>query len=267
VLWLVIGLGRGSLGDLYASRYVYQGAIVAILIIVEAASAYGIRGRAPRLITLAVAVSIVLNIGWMVVWAHHLRQESALARARLAALEIAGDSAPPLFRPGGGYALLGVTARDYFAAVRTFGSPAYTTAQLRRAPEVNREAADRVLIRAFNLRLAAGGSSVHGPSPTVERLITGRIVNDGSCLTLSPKGAMAVVDIALGSSSGLVLQSQLRGRIRTEARRFGNRYTIGVGGLQNTVGSATLVTPLGGARDPWHLRVSSTARARLCSRA
>ncbi len=268
VLWLLIGLGRGSLEDLYASRYVYQGAIVAILIIVEAASAYGIRGRAAlRLVTLGVTVGVALNIGWMVVWANHLNQVSAVARGQLAALEIARGSAPPLFRPTSEFALRHVTPRDYFKAVRKFGgSPAYTTTQLRRASDEVREAADRVLIRAFNLRLAASGSSVHGPSPAVERLIAGRIVNHGSCITLSPEGARGVVDIAVRSSSGVVLRNQKRERIRIQARRFGDRYTTGIGGPPGAAESATLVTPLGRARDPWHLRVSSTAQARICSR-
>jgi hypothetical protein len=267
LLWLLIGLGRGSLEALYESRYVYQGAIIAVLIIVEAAAAYGIRGRtALSLVTLGVAVSVALNIGWMVVWGQHLRRESALARARLAALEISRDSAPPLFRPANDFALGAVTVRDYFKAVRKFGgSPAYTTAQLRRAPENTREAADRVMVRAFNLRLAAGGSSVHGPSPAVERLIAGRIMNDGSCLTLSPEGALGVVDIAPRSSSGVVLENRPSGRLRVGARRFGDAYTRGLGGRPDAAGTATLVTPLGAASDPWHLRVSSTAQARICS--
>jgi hypothetical protein len=39
-----------------------------------------------------------------------------------------------------------------------------------------------------------------------------------------------------------------------------------IGGLPDGAESATLVTPLGHARDPWHLRVSSSARAQVCSR-
>jgi hypothetical protein len=267
VLWLLIGLGRGSLVNLYASRYVYQGAIVVILIIVETASAYGIRGRvAPRFVTLGVAVAVALNIGWMLVWGHHLRRESTVARAQLAALEIARDSAPPLFQPAHDFALGNVTARDYFKAVRKFGgSPAYTTTQLRRTSEEAREAADGVLIRAFDLRLAADGSSVHGPSPAVEHVIAGRIVNHSSCMTLRPGGAAAVVDIAVRSSSGVVFRN-LREGIHVQARRFGGRYTTVSGGQLASAESAALVTPLGRARDPWHLRVSSTTRAEICSR-
>ena len=99
VLWLLIGLGRGSLDDLFASRYVYQGAIVVILIAVELAPGLAIQRRgALTAVALAVAGTVALNLVWMVVWGNHLRRESATARAQLAALDIArgpGGTRPP----------------------------------------------------------------------------------------------------------------------------------------------------------------------------
>ena len=216
VLWLLIAFARGSSQNVYASRYVYQGAVIALLIVVEVASAFDMRGRtARRLLILAVAVSVVLNVGWMAVWARHMRHVTTVTRGQLAALEIARDAAPPSFAPSPGFLLGQVTARDYYAAVGTFGgSPAYTTAQLRQASEEVRRAADRVLVRAFSLRFARGGSPAHGvPPPEVEHVTSARVLRHGSCLTLSPMGTAPVVELAVRSPSGIVLRRTPRGTL------------------------------------------------------
>ena len=268
VLWLLIGVARGSSQNVYASRYVYQGAVIALLIVVELASAFDIRGRnARRLLFAAVAISVVLNIGWMAVWARHMRQVTALTRGQLAALEIARDAVPPSFAPNPGFLLGHVTARDYDAAVRTFGgSPAYTTGQLRRASEEARRAADRVLVRAFSLRFARGGSPAHGVlPPVVEHVTSARVLRHGSCFTLSPIRTTAVVELAVRSPSGIALRQTSRGTLRVRVRRFGDRYVMRVAGDGGGRGFARLATPLGTVGDPWHLQVASSTKAEICS--
>ena len=66
-LWLLLGVGRGGTQvDLYSSRYVYQGAIIALLILVELAFAYRLQEWAPaRVVVPVVAVVVLLNIVWM----------------------------------------------------------------------------------------------------------------------------------------------------------------------------------------------------------
>jgi hypothetical protein len=99
VLWLLLGVARGSLGDSYASRYVYAGAVDVALAAVELAA--GLRPGAQALpgIGAIAGLSIVLNIGWMIVWGNHLRDEATRARAELAALQIAGPRTPASFAP------------------------------------------------------------------------------------------------------------------------------------------------------------------------
>ncbi len=264
--WLLIALGRGSQGGLYASRYVYAGAILAALIIVEAVAAYGMPRPSVRpLIALGVLTSIALNIAWMVVLSNHIREESTMVRARLAALDIAGASAPPGFQPSKEFAFRHITARSYFAAVRKFdSSPAYTAAELRRSSEQARQAADDVLARALNLRLVPGRGPARGEPPAVERVAHERISQRGSCLTLTPEGAAAVADIAPRSSSGVVFESSPGGHPVVEARRFGGRYlTVAADAQQG--GSERLATPLANAPDPWHLQVVSSGRTVVCS--
>jgi hypothetical protein len=265
-LWLLIGIGRGSREDVYSSRYVYQGAIVAALILVEIASPYAIAGMVPvRIVTVGVAAAVVLNLLWMSVYAHHLRRESARVRAQLAALEIAKGRVPAGFRPATGFALGHVTAGEYFAAVQKWGdSPAFTTPELRRASEASREAADRVLVRAFRVELLPAGATSAGPAPTVEHVAAGTAQRQGSCLRVLPRGSTAVAEIGLDGSAGVVLEHVGPGT-RIRARRFGNGYTAPLRGRANREGVATVLAPHGRVADPWHLRVETNARTTICS--
>jgi hypothetical protein len=268
ILWVLIGLGRSS-QEVYASRYVYEGGIIALLIIVELAAVSTIRGRiGRRLLAIAIAVSVVLNIGWMAVWGRHLRQVSDMTRAQLAALEIAGDAAPPSFGPDASYPLARVTAGEYFAALRAFGrSPAYTPARLRQASAESREAGDGVLIRAFSLRLqdARSRPASDGSPAQVEALISGRLTRHGRCFTVSPRGKRpAIVAIGVRSPSGVTLKHAQRATQEVGVRRFGDRYQS-VPWTAGARGAAQLLTPLGRVRDPWHVRVTASTPTEVCS--
>ena len=264
--WLLIAVGRGSQGGLYASRYVYAGAILAALIIIEAVSAYGMPRPSLRpLIALGVLTSIALNVVWMIVLSNHIREESTMVRARLAALDVVGDRAPLDFQPSKEFAFRHITAGSYFAAVRKYeSSPAYTTAQLRRSSDQSRRAADDVLVRALDLRLVPGGARAGGRPPAVERLERGRISQRESCVTLTPEGATAIADIAPRSPSGVVFESSPGGHPVVAARRFGDRYLMVATETQRG-GTERLATPLVNAPDPWHLQIISSGRARMCS--
>ncbi len=263
ILWLLIGLGRSS-QEVYASRYVYEGAIIALLILVELAAVFAVQtSTVRRILAFSIAVAIVLNIGWMAVWARHLRKASDLTRAQLAALEIAGSEAAPSFRPASGFLLDHVTAGDYFAAVREFGdSPAYSPGELRRAPEIQREAADRVLVRALALKLTAAGLRFTPADVQVEHLASGRLTHRGNCLLVSPRRDQAMaVDLVVRSSKGVTLMPTPRAALHIQVRRFADQYEPVPIPVHRT---GRLLIPLGGAGDPWHLRVIANAPTTVC---
>lgn len=263
-LWALLALGRGSL-DLFASRYVYLGAIVVALILVELASGLRLRSRAvTRAVVLAVGVSVALNVAWLVIWGNALRRESTTARAELAALDIARGEVPAEFEPSRAFRLRPVTAGAYFEAVWRFGgSPALANDELRRASEADREAADRVLVGALGLRLVPGAAPGRGPPPVLEGSSAASIDTTRSCLKLTPSSGFATLDF-VPRSPGVVLETGSGGRLLLHARRFGERFEVAVGGLRG--GAATLDAPLGHAPDPWHLRLVSNARTSVCSR-
>ena len=186
-----------------------------------------------------------------------------MARARLSALEIAREQVGPTFRPSTEFALSGVNAAAYFAALRKFGgSPALTTAELRNAPEAAREAADHVLVRALGASMSAEPSPVGGP---------GR---------LSSESPVAVVTVAAAASSCCrpALQASPSSRCprlalfsrrwmgpRVQTRRFGDRYSVSLPPPAGHPRIATLTTRRGRAPDPWHLRLVTSARTMICS--
>ncbi len=245
VLWVLIGLARGTLGDTYASRYVYAGGVVVVLLGVEAAPVVW-PGRSWRRAILGLAaVTIALNLVWMVVWGNHLRAEATLARAQLGALDLAGPAARPAFRPGSEFALADVTAGRYFAARRRFGgTPADSAAKLAAAPEAAREAADGVLDRAGELSLVGGTRRCLG-TPAIHR--------GSGLLTLSPL-----------VSGGVGLSVPAQGAALIAARRFARRFTVGVGGL-GAGQSATIRARVDDAPQPWEFRAYYSAGLRVCS--
>jgi hypothetical protein len=196
----------------------------------------------------------------MVVWANHLRDESTTVRAQLAALDIAGPRTPPAFRPSAAFAVSAVTARFYFDDVRRFASsPAYGTAELLRAPEPAREAADGVLARATGLRLVPGGAPATGPPPVIEGPPLGRVVQHGSCLAMG----RAVVDLRAQPGRSILLRPAAGGAFLVRARRFGNAYTVGAGAVG--AGTATLPAPHDAGPGTWHFEVIATGPAQVCS--
>jgi hypothetical protein len=236
VLWVLIGYARGAQHDLFGSRYVYQGAVVATLLLVELWVPFAGRARVavPALVA-ATLVSVGLNTHWMVDAGHFWRSKSAIVRAKLTALEIARDTAPTNYRPGQ-WALLSVTPKPFFDAVSSFGSPGLTLSQLRRASEPQRRAADRVLIGASEIRFA-------------------RIESGSDC----PTKPRRLVRLTAHSSARFTFAAAGRATIRVSARRFADEYSRVVDFQLAQGGTARIAVRLGAAEDPWQLRVASDA--------
>jgi hypothetical protein len=264
ILWVLLALGRGE--DPFRSRYVYLGAVVVVLIVVELAGGVSITSRAiARAAAIAVAVSVALNVGWMIVWGNHLRRESNAARAELAALDIAREHVAADFHPSRAFRLKHVGARRYFRAVQEFGgSPAFSVPELRSASAVDREAADRVLVRALDLSLVRGTSPRGGAPPTIESVTAPRMDRTGSCIEIDTKGGGVGLDLEPRFPAGVVIETAPAARLRVRARRFGDVYEAELRGPDS--GRAILATPLGLAGDPWHLRLVSRTLTTVCSR-
>ena len=86
-----------------------------------------------------------------------LREQTVLTRSDLAAIEIARRTVEPSFgltpEIAGTASLIDVYAGDYLSAARADGSPAYTAAELARAPAAGRRQADIMLSQALPLSM------------------------------------------------------------------------------------------------------------------
>jgi hypothetical protein len=265
VLWLLFGLFRGAHDGLYPSRYVYEGAVIGLLIIASAVPrGWFAGGRGKVLLVVGVAVSAALNVAWMVVWTNHLRGESATAAAQLAAVELSRATVPAGYRPSTAYGTGAITARDYLVSLDKFGPNGVSAARrLRTASESAREAADRVLVQAGSARLGWGASPVGGPTPRLERVVGGSVTAQGSCLLLKATLGLVTVDIASGAANTSLDAARGVGGF-VLARRFGSRY-VAVGAVTGARGPATLATTVGGdPGDPWHVRVIANGPIRIC---
>jgi hypothetical protein len=265
VLWLLLGVARGSLGDAYASRYVYVGAVVAALAAVEVVAGLRLRARALRVIGAIAGLSLVLNIGWMIVWGNHLRDEATRSRAELAALQIAGPRIPASFAPSSEFALAAVRAGSYFAGLQKFGgSPADSLSALTRAPESAREAADQVLVRATAPHVTPGGTpKATSTPPRADTAVNVSIRSDGACLATSASAGIAWVTLTLMPTSRLVISVGNSGGLILLARRFADRFAAVLGGA-GAGARVTMTVPPGGPPMTWRVKAFQRGQVTFC---
>jgi hypothetical protein len=158
--WLLAALSYIPGREAHSSRYLYIGAAFLLLIVADLLS--GARpGRGVLLVAGAITVAVAaLNLTPVREGRDFLRAQTVLTRSDLAAIEIARRTVAPRFRltpeVAGTPFLNEVEAGGYLAAVREYGSPAYTPTQLTRAPEAGREQADVVLAHALPVTIEDG---------------------------------------------------------------------------------------------------------------
>jgi hypothetical protein len=198
------------------SRYLYPGAIFALLIIVELVAINPpLRGRV-RSLTIALGILVLLsalfaNVGILEQRARDARNSSTVLKTDIGALQLARRS------PGAAQSSLGekrptrdtlkalsfttgdrvedviIASPAYLRVGDTYGSPGYSAPELREAPGALREEADQVLAAAIPIRLtrARARPPGSGSPPLVRERLRGRAAQRGSCLVLSPARARA----------------------------------------------------------------------------
>ena len=191
--WGLTALSRGQFGEPGASRYVYVGAVVIVLLVAELVPA-----RAAR------TVGVVgLVLGLLSAWANAdimragaggLQLEGTIVGAELGVVETLRDVVPTDYAidPVRASAL---TAGAYFEAIDGVGSsPALPIEALSRLSEPARSGADRVLFELAPLDVSVARPEV-GPCEGAELLPVGsvRAFLPGSTVVLQGADPMAVV--------------------------------------------------------------------------
>jgi hypothetical protein len=170
--WLLAGFNATAGREPYSSRYLYVGAVFLVLIAANLLE----RARFSRW-GLAVAGALTLVVvGFNLVPLREGRdffeKQATLARSDLGAIEIAARTVEPGFNLAspelaGTVFLNEIEAGEYLQAVREYGSPAYSPAELASAPEEGRRQADLVLANALPLGIETGLP----PSPASGRCV------------------------------------------------------------------------------------------------
>jgi hypothetical protein len=246
--WTLIGLVVGPARSPQEVRYMYPGAVLLLLVFVDAARGLPIPRRALAAVFAGVALAVAGNLASLREGAAFLRAYANLARAQLAMIELAGPNAvrgfnPAKQSPSVSPPFLNVSADRYLLGVARYGSFADTTDEVRQADGFTRAAADIVLASALGLRL--------------ERVST----RPSACRVLARAGPgqPAVVDVPSG---GAVLRPDRPAQVAV--RRFAPVYAQRLGGVAPGAAVALRI-PSDRASDPWRMAVTTTGRVEVCS--
>lgn len=252
-----------------ASRYVYMGGILALLLVAEL-------GRDIRWSTAVGTIafglfglSLMANVAQLRVGGHLFEAEGATNRATLAALELSRADVEPGFLVEDGseehsHPDMFFTASAYLDAAGDFGSPAYSEQQLLTAGEQAREAADQELYRALDISakpVAIPRIDPRGPRPKAVAASGGRTRPTGACLALSPDlGRTSSFQVEL-PPGGFSYRTAAGAEVEVKLARFGDVFATS---LPVTTGSADVEIPTDASGVPWRAEFLTGSRTTVC---
>jgi len=265
-LWIVTAAARSTISAPETSRYIYFGAVVIVLIGVELLRGVAVTPRVTAVAAVVVAGCVMTGLTVLHDGAMGLRTTSKTVTAELGALEIAAAYAPPGYQPDPQRAPQ-ITAGPYLHTVRAIhSSPADTPAEIEAAEPGMRAAADSVLLALEAPKLALLGVAKRLSSmqaPTVSALASGRQVQHGSCVDLTPILGATMIGALLLPSGGVVLRNSGAAPATLALRRFGEAFVP----LAGAVGPHAVVKlTLAGdsAPEPWRLQIVSSSGLLIC---
>lgn len=258
-LWTLTAFARAGIESPDASRYLYPGALLIVLLTVELVRGRRIRPPASWGLAVVTALAIASSArafddGFVV-----LSNASALSLGAAAGLDLAGPVAPPELRPEPNAAPQ-LSAGAYRDVTRRFGTPAPQAEALSAATELTRQAADRTLVAAYGLmdpKRLVGPSGFRRP-----RLLTGggSVRLGTSCITLAG-GAPATLEIPPG---GMTLDVRGTGRSTLAFARFATTMTPPVSSSLRAGNPVVLRIPQDGDRKPWRATVGYRGLLTAC---
>jgi hypothetical protein len=224
-----------------ATRYIYPGAVVLLLVATDALRGVALSSRGLVVLFGVTALGLIGNIALLRAGGESFRGYSSQIGTDLAMVEVASASVPhdlvPSLARVDGVPL--IDAGTYLTAVKRFGSPARTLAEVRKEPAWLREAADVELGRIYRPTLSTKPQrGIH-----CARIAAA----SGQPVTFAiPAGSTANIRIPAGPPAGVGL------------RRFGDRVSVSAGQLSPKT-MAALSLPPDAAPDPWWAEVQVSA--------
>jgi hypothetical protein len=152
--WLLIAAARGDLGEQFTERYLYLGALLVLLVLLELGRGARLPRRALPLAAIGLALVTLTNVGLLQRDATGIGDRSNEVAVTVAALEVAGDHADPRFVPSA--MVYGRNAEQILEALGDLGSPYDGAREIRRRPAQLAGLADATLAQAEGVALQPG---------------------------------------------------------------------------------------------------------------
>lgn len=267
--WVLIALSLKSGRAPNSPRYMLPGAVLLFLLLaelwrgVQISRGWGLAGLA------VLALSLAFNVPRMEEGGRFFRIEAQYNRAALGALELAANRVDPVLQveppsvaqlPHGD---LYFYPYDYFAAAASFGTPAFSAAEIARSPAYARAYTDLMLARLLPVgieRPASHPRSVGSPAITVARVSDGSAVRRGRCAVLRPAGGEPRLSLLL-TRGGFAYQVPRKTEATVALRRFGTDFTVR---LTPVRGPGLVRIPTDRSDRPWLAVLVSRAPLTAC---
>ncbi|HXR31197.1 MAG TPA: hypothetical protein VN752_08660 [Solirubrobacterales bacterium] len=252
-----------------ASRYVYMGGILTLLLVAELAR--DIRWRTPAGLAAAVlfGLSLMANVAELRVGGRLFEAEGATNRATLATLELSRDRVDPNLAVEDSSTThshpdMLFPAWAYFQASDDFGSPAFSIEQLETTGPQAREAADQELVRALALspRPAAGPAIGRSGSPLELLTVSGGHARPvGACLALVPApGTTGSLQFEL-PPGGFSYRAAAGAPVEVTLGRFAD---VPAAELPAIAAPAEVAIPRDASPVPWRAELQAEAKTLAC---
>lgn len=268
----LVAFGLSPARTPFASRYVYMGGIISLLLVAELGREIRWTTVTGLLAVVVLGLSLMANASTLRAGARLFQAEGETNRATLGALEIARDevdrglsaedgektthSHPDMFFP----------IWAYFDLADDEGSPAYDLAELEAAGEQSREAADQELVRTLHVEVtptARPKIDRGGTAPTPLSEAGGQTHTISGCVALVPEpGRIGAFQLEL-PPGGFSYRTRPGAKVTIKLGRFADQL---VNELPPVAGSGEVAIPTDSAQRPWRAEVTTEARALLCAR-
>jgi hypothetical protein len=269
-LWTLLALTISPARSPLASRYVYPGVILILLLAAELVAGLRLTRGLAIGVAAVLAVSLVANVDEMREGGGYFRTEASYNRAELAALELVRNRVSPdtlVEEPSSALLPHGdmiISAGNYFDAIDDFGSPAYSEAELAAAGPLQRAAADQELGRVLGIGIApanrfgkVGAGAVRPGSVALNMAVQ----RQGHCVFLRPTPGFqgrATLILPRGSFRYGVDRTT---QVRVALGRFGDGFSVKPAPVS---GPATVAIPLDRSPRRWRALVQSSTPVIAC---
>jgi hypothetical protein len=251
-----------------ASRYVYMGGILLLLLVVELGRDVRWSTTVGLIAFVFLALSLLANVAELRVGGHLFTAEGATNRATLTALELSREHIDPSVAVEDGnethsHPDMLFPAYAYFDAAEDFGSPAYNEAELLASGEQAREAADQELVRVLGIapQPLQGRLASRGPAPKSLGGGPGDTASIGGCTLLLPEpGRAAAFQLEL-PPGGFSYTTRPGTQLEVGLARFAEAFAP-LGPAAFNRGEISI--PPDASAVPWRAEIKTDGRTLVC---